>query len=259
MWTNKDPTAIGRLKNKDALKNLIPGLGKEGKGKIILYEDRIKEERLTWKEEKSNIAKDLLIKSIEYYKKNFKGTQIKIDPEKTLGENLDVLSESQLFEVNFILDFCHDPKDFERIDIPRIIISIPDHKIMKRIIYKLKKRIPAFKLRLELRKLENQESEIEKRKRELKNSITKAQTDFKKRKVGANKEKTIKEKSNIKNIPITCTYTGCGKVCNSPAGLASHLRSAHKPNGVKTLIPKSMESNPNSKTIPGSKGTIKIG
>ena len=44
MWTNKDVTKIGRLKNKDALKNLIPGLGKE-KSKIITYEDRIEKER----------------------------------------------------------------------------------------------------------------------------------------------------------------------------------------------------------------------
>ena len=256
MWTNKDPTAIGRLKNKETLKNLIPGLGKHGKGKIILYEDRIKKEREDRKLGKSDLAKDLLIKSIEYYKKNFKSTQIKIDLEKTLGENLDVLSESQLFEVNFILDFCHDPKDFDHPEIARMIVSIPDHSIMKRITVKLKKRIPAFKLRLELIKLETQESEIEKRKKELKNSIIKAQDAFRKRDIKSNKVKIkdIKEKNN----QMICTESGCEKVCNTPAGLASHIRSAHKSKESQPLIPKSMKTNPNAKTIPGSKGTIII-
>lgn len=254
MWTNKDVTKIGRLKNKDGLKGLISGLGKEGKGKIIDYDDRIKKEREDRKLGKSNIAKKLLTNSIDYFKKNFKDTSIKIDPKKSLGENLDVLTEEQLFEVNYILDFCHDPKDFEHPEIPRMIVSIPDHTIMKLIIAKLKKRVPAFRERIELLKLETQESEIEKRKKELKVNIVKAQEAYKTRVI-----KSDKEKIEAKNKQISCTYPGCEKVCNSPAGLASHLRSAHKPkpveNGVKTLIPKSMK---NAKTIPGSKGTIKI-
>lgn len=255
MWTNKDPTSIGRLKNKNGLKGLIPGLGKEGKGKIILYEDRIMKEREDRKLGKSNLAKKLLKNSIDYFKKNFKDTKIKIDPEKSLGENLDLLTEEQLFEVNVILDFCHDPKDFDHPEIARMLVSIPDHSIMKFIIVKIKKRIPAFKLRLELIKLETQESDIEKRKKELRKFIVKAQEDYKTRTIEPVIEKV--EKFNINNTKLNCTYPGCDKVCNSPAGLASHLRS-HKAKGVETLVPKSMKSNPNSKTIPGSKGTITI-
>ena len=258
MWTNKDPTSIGRLKNKDGLKGLIPGLGKEGKGKIILYEDRIMKEREDRKLGKSNLAKKLLKNSIDYFKQNFKDTKIKIDPEKSLGENLDLLTEEQLFEVNVILDFCHDPKDFDHPEIARMLVSIPDHSIMKFIIVKIKKRIPAFKLRLELIKLETQESDIEKRKKELRVFIVKAQEAYKTRTIEPVIEKV--EKFNINNTKINCTYPGCDKVCNSPAGLASHLRShkSQEAKGVKTLIPKSMKSNPTSKTIPGSKGTITI-
>ena len=225
MWTNKDPTSIGRLKNKDTLKRLIPGLGEPKK--IVPYEDRIKKEREDKKTGKSDLAKDLLSKSISYFTKNFKETKIKIDPKKTLDGNLDLLTEAQLFEVNYILDFCHEPKDFERFDVSRMIVSIPDHGIMKRIITKLKKRIPAFKQRLELIKLETQESEIDRRKKELKINIAKAQADYKKRNL-----ETVKEKDEGKatNNQLVCEVEGCGKVCNSPAGLASHIRSAHKPN-----------------------------
>jgi len=224
LWTNKDPTSIGRLKNKDTLKRLIPGLGEPKK--IVPYEDRIKKEREDRKVGKGDLAKDLLAKSIDYFIKNFKETKIKIDPKKTLDENLDVLTEEQLFEVNYILDFCHEPKGFDRFDVSRMIISIPDHVIMKTIIAKLKKYIPAFKQRLELIKLETQESDIEKRKKELRINIAKAQANFKERTVESVMEKV--EKFDMKNVPLTCTYPGCEKVCNSPAGMASHLRS-HKP------------------------------
>ena len=254
MWTNKDVTKIGRLKNKDTLKGLIPGLGTQ-RSKTIDYNDRIKKQREDTKNVKDNSKKDLLIKSIIYYEKNFKTTLIKISPEKTLGENLDVLTEAQLFEVNYILDFCHDPKDFEHPEIPRLIVTIPEHDIMKLIIVKLKKKIPAFKLRLELMELETRESEIEKKKKQLRVNITNAQEAYKTRAIKSDKE-NIEEKNKSS---IICTYPECGKVCNSPAGLASHLRShnAPKSNGVKPVIPKSMK-NGKVKSIPGSKGTIKV-
>jgi len=194
-----------------------------------------------------------LTKSIDYYKKNFKNTSLKIIPERNLGENLDVLTESQLFEVNHVLDFCHNPIEFEKFDVERLIVSIPDHDVMKFIIAKIKKRIPGFRLRMELLKLENQESQIEKRKKELKKNIVKAQESYKTRVI-----KTDKEKIEIKNKQINCTYPGCKKVCNSPAGLASHLRSAHKPKENEGPVPKSLK-NGKGITIPGSKGTVKIG
>ncbi len=132
--------------------------------KFPKYEDRVKEDRLERKAEKNKIATEFLAKAIDFYGNSIKDTLIKIDPDKTLNQNLDALTESQLFEVNLILKYIHEIRPFNRNELSRMITSVPDQTIIHRIIHKIQNRIPAFKLRLELEKLETQESEIEKRK-----------------------------------------------------------------------------------------------
>lgn len=41
--------------------------------------------------------------------------------------------------------------------------------------------------------------------------------------------KDERERIESKSTKIVCKVAGCGKVCSSPAGLASHVRSVHKP------------------------------
>lgn len=150
-----------------------------------------------------------------------------IDIKKNLDENFNVLTESQLFEIQDVLDFSHLPGDFDHPEISRLIVSVPDHDLMKLISAKVKKRIPAFEERLELQRLETQESKIEKRKKDLKKQIVRAQVDFKK-KVEPKKtesKKTVEKEVNDSEPKLSCPY--CEKKIKSQAGLSSHIRSIH--------------------------------
>lgn len=225
MWTNKDPNAIGRLAKKDTLAKLIPGF--KDKDKIIPYDERVKKGRAEQITNKDDLARELLLKSLEYSKENFKKSAIILDSKKTLEENLDLLTEEQLFEIQEILDFCHIPKDFGLWKVERLIVSIPDHDSMKLISTSLKKRIPAFEQRVELQRLETQETEIEKRKNDLKREITKAQGDFKK--------KVAKQEGS----KPTFACIQCEKVCYSKAGLTSHMKT-HEPKTDTKKSPKDL-------------------
>lgn len=128
------------------------------------YEDRVVKDRLELKLEKSKIANEFLAKAIEFYKESFQDIEINIDLENSLNNNLDLFTESQLFEVQDILNYSHDIRPFNDNDLSRMINSVPDQDIIKRLICKIRKRIPALEQRAELEKLESQESEIVNRK-----------------------------------------------------------------------------------------------
>ena len=153
MWSNPE-----RFKKRFKFQSAI------SVAKFPKYEARVKEDRLERNAEKNKIANEFLAKAIDFYGESFEDTQIKIDLEKTLGENLDALTEEQLFEIQPILKYIHDIRPFNRNDLSKMITSIPDQTIILRIIHKIENRIPALEQRAELIKLETQESELEKKK-----------------------------------------------------------------------------------------------
>jgi len=126
MFDKKDPKKIRRFTRED-LDKLIPNFG----GKLEPprdYTDRKEQNREKLEKSKEEEAKDLLLKAIEYYKTNSpnKDCTLKIG-DLELHEELDQLSEKQLFEVQRLLDFGHDYREMGRCLIDIIWATISYH------------------------------------------------------------------------------------------------------------------------------------
>lgn len=213
MWNkNKDLNKIGRLANSEGLRKIIPNFDEK---KIRTYEERRQEERKKRENDKNMETLELLKASIEYYERlaPLKDCTI-ILKGVSLEEELNNLTEAQLFEVQKILDFAHDPFQGQR-----LIVSIVDHDKMNYIIKLLRERIPGFKERVQLIKLENSISEIQGQKQELHARIKKAQEKYNQKleKVMAQPKPSVEEESHV------CKE--CGKICKTGSGLASHMKT----------------------------------
>lgn len=221
MLNKKDGKEIRRFTRED-LDKLIPNFG----GKLEPpkdYTERKEENKVKLEKSQQEEAKDLLLKAIEYYKEDSpnKDCTLKIG-NLGLHEELDKLSEKQLFEVQKILDFGHDPYIGKR-----LIISIPDHNKMNYTISQLNKRIPGFKDRIKLLKLENEQTEIEKQKSLLEAKIKKSQKKFKVKQLDTKAEiKAIKEAEDVK-LQWNCPF--CDFFCGGTnrGGLGSHVKNLH--------------------------------
>lgn len=236
VWNNPDPTKVGRIANREAIMKKFPAIGKGGK--IEDYNDVIAKKRAEAKSDKNEKTKIFFINCVNYYSKNYEKATLKIDETRTLDEILMSFTETQLFEVQKILDFCHDPRDFNDLITPRLIVKIkPDHEYMQYIISKIKKLIPAFEDRVKLARLDTELSEIEKKKLVLQEKIKKAQLQFESQVSHLNFEEKVQPKEKIESLnensqeaiqlsPTQCRI--CYKECNSPAGLASHTRTQHR-------------------------------
>lgn len=99
-----------------------------------------------------------------------------------INKEFDKLTTKQLFEVGHLLKFAHnaidnDPKR-------RYIVTVPEHELAGLVKNQCRIRIPAYDERLKLENLEKTQSDIEKRKQDLQQSII-----LKQEKYDANRKK----------------------------------------------------------------------
>jgi len=221
-----DYTQIGRVNLPDKIKNLITKSDVENKDVPFSYEELLEKRRNEIKAKKESEAKALFVKVIDYCKKNKFNVSIEFDETLSIKENLEKLTEEQLFEVRDMLDFAHDPLHGD--PTKRLIKSIPDHESMGYINTIIRSLIPAYTERVKLRKLEQQINEIEREKEQLTKIIEKKIKEFNKSKKKGkdSKKEVIKESEEIVNKEKLMDFTcpNCGRDCKNKAGLTTHLK-----------------------------------
>jgi len=219
MLNKEDPNKIRRFSRED-LKNLIPNFGDQVKPPRD-YIERVSQEKQKREKTLQEEAKDFLLRAIEYFNSYSpeRPTTLNIG-NLGLFEELDKLSEKQLFEVQKILDFAHDPFEGKR-----FIQSIPEHNRMDYIISQCKTRIPGFEDRVRLMKLKQEKTEMEKQETILIERINKAQIIFKEKKPILNIEKPDEVISD--KLKWCCPV--CKEIIEAPnrGGIGSHVKFKH--------------------------------
>lgn len=218
---SKPPRGISD-RDRKFLKSLIPSMDE----KNALDYDQLRREREAEVIDTQEIdAKALLLGSIEFYNQNYpkskiekvwsnKKVSIKVGAD-TLDNELVNLTEEELFGVQEIYDYCHDE---------RFIKTIIDHTKMQYSVSKIQKLIPGFQYRAELIKMDQEETEREKRRTELRKKIKVAQEKF---------AEKLNQVTKIEPVPTPNPETNkvgfecpeCGKVCKTKGALGSHLHT----------------------------------
>lgn len=171
-----------------------------------------KKEREEQKQKKDKECKELLLKAINYYNKNYPNSEkdliwtkpkVSIEIGKdTLKNELNILSEKQLNGIFDIFKYFHDERQMP---------SIKDHDKMKYILANVKSLVPGGSFIEHLITLRDRYKEQGNEIEELEIRLEEERKKF---------NKKIQKNDHI------CTV--CGRVCRSPSGLANHMRAHEK-------------------------------
>jgi hypothetical protein len=200
-------------RDKKALEGILPkGISHVPKD----YNEMKRKEKEANKKDLNKVSQELLLRSIEFYEEYYPHSELGLvwNAEKVsinvgnelLDMELNQLTEDELFGIQAIYDYCHDE---------RFIVTIDDHSKMDYVLAKIKKLIPGSKEKAELKRLLNEESLLQKQKRELQEKVERAQTKH---------QTKIDKQQEKKNAPPIFKCDICGKVCKSKVGLGQHSK-----------------------------------
>jgi len=213
---------FGEIPGLEMLKDKV----RVGRKTPLEYEEMKAKERKEVKQNKHDKARDLLINIIEYNNKNGRKTKLKLTENDNLKEIFGNLSESELYEVESVLSFAHDPID----DDPkrRGLFTIQDHDKMNYIIALLKKEIPGFAEQLAINKLKGELTMGEKKIKELEIERDKRRLEHKER-IESRNLTTMPKLTKVETPSNKHICEFCGRDdFKSAGGKGSHMKTCDK-------------------------------